>query len=107
MKRDKSLLNCLVAESNNGEIIGFASFFFCYYSWTGKAIYMDDLYVQLTYRAQGIGTRLLQSVYHYGKNEGCNKLRWQVSRWNEKAIGFYKSLGATIDEVEVNCDLPM
>jgi RimJ/RimL family protein N-acetyltransferase len=44
-------------------------------------------------------------VIEFAKNSQCHKLRWQVSAWNKPAIEFYKNIGATIDNVEQNCDL--
>ena len=35
MQENKELFNCLVAETKDKHIIGFASFFFAYYSWSG------------------------------------------------------------------------
>jgi diamine N-acetyltransferase len=105
MKKDRHLFRCFVAETNSNEIVGFASFFFTYYSWSGKALYLDDLYVREAFRKQGIGKKLLHAVIELAKAERCRKVRWQVSKWNENAIGFYKRLGAVIDDVEVNCDL--
>lgn len=32
-------------------------------------------------------------------------MRWQVSNCNKNAQKFYKNIGATIDDVELNCDL--
>jgi len=48
---------------------------------------------------------LINEVIAFAKTENCKKLRWQVSEWNQPAIDFYKSLGATVDAVESNCDL--
>ena len=76
-----------------------------YYSWTGKTIYLDDLYVLENYRGRGIGNALLDKVIETAKTENCKKVRWQVSNWNGKAIEFYKKRGAIIDDVEINCDL--
>lgn len=104
MREDKVLFQCFIAE-RGGEVVGFASFFFAYYSWTGKALYLDDLYVREAFRKQGIGKRLLATVVDLARQEHCRKVRWQVSKWNTPAIDFYKSLGATIDDVEINCDL--
>lgn len=104
MMEDKDYFNCLVA-INGDTIIGFATYFFAYYSWTGKSLYLDDLYVVAPYRGMGIGSRLLDEIIAIAKKENCKKLRWQVSNWNEKAIAFYKMRGATVDEVEINCDL--
>ena len=101
---DKDYFNCFVAVENS-IVIGFATYFFAYYSWTGKAVYLDDLYVIEKYRGLGIGNKLLDKVIETAKSENCKKVKWQVSNWNNKAIQFYKKRGATIDEVEINCDL--
>lgn len=107
LTEDKNFFQCLVAETSDKIIVGFASFFFAYYSWSGKALYLDDLYVTDKYRKQGIGKKLLDSVIELAKNEQCKKVRWQVSNWNTSAIEFYKKIGAAIDETEINCDLPI
>jgi GNAT superfamily N-acetyltransferase len=104
MMQDKDCFNCLVAIDED-TLIGFATYFFAYYSWIGKSVYLDDLYVVAPYRGKGIGSQLLDEIIAIAKNENCKKVRWQVSNWNEKAIEFYKMRGATIDAVEINCDL--
>lgn len=106
MKQDASLFRCFVAEEEH-RIIGFASYFFTYYSWTGKCLYLDDLYVSAAYRGKGVGSTLFSAVIGFAKEAECKKLRWQVSNWNKPAIGFYKKMGAVVDEVEINCDLDL
>jgi GNAT superfamily N-acetyltransferase len=103
---DKDHFHCLIALDGE-KPIGFATYFFAYYSWTGKSIYLDDLYVEEPYRGMGIGNRLFEEVYALGKQEQCKKMKWQVSKWNDKAIEFYKSRGTRIDDVEINCNLPI
>ena len=105
MKAEKDLFNCFVAETPDSGIIGYAAYFFCYFTWTGKAMYMDDLYVKPDYRGTGVGSSLINQVINYAKESGCHKLRWQVSDWNKPAKGFYIKLGAEICNVEQNCDL--
>ena len=105
MEAEKDMLKCLVAETIDGEIVAFATYFFAYYSWSGKALYLDDLYVKDAFRKQAIGKKLLDSIITIGKDEHCKKVRWQVSGWNIVAINFYKKMGAAIDETEINCDL--
>ena len=107
MEQEKDFFKCFVAEAGGNKIVGFASFFFAYYSWTGKALYLDDLYVVEQYRKQQVGAQLLGAVIDLAKREQCKKLRWQVSNWNENAIDFYKKMGASIDDVEINCDLEL
>ena len=106
MVLDEKYFKCLIATDGN-VILGFATYFFAYYSWTGKAIYLDDLYVRQKYRGQGIGSKLLDQIIEIGKTEDCYKVKWQVSKWNKKAQEFYKSRGAIIDDTEINCDLEL
>jgi GNAT superfamily N-acetyltransferase len=105
MIKEKDFFNCFVAETMDNRIVGYVTYFFCYYTWIGKSLYMDYLYVKPEYRANRIGTRLLNRVIELAKNSQCHKLRWQVSEWNKPAIDFYKNIGATIDNVEQNCNL--
>jgi len=105
METEKDLFNCFVAETQDNEIVGYAVCFFCYFTWTGKSLYMDDLYVKPDYRGIGIGSMLINQVISFAKETGCHKLRWQVSEWNKPAKDFYRKLGADISDVEQNCDL--
>ena len=105
MLREKEYLTGFVAVNAADEILGYATYFFGYYTWIGKSLYMDDLYVRPDFRGTGIGTKLINEVIAFAKAENCKKLRWQVSEWNQPAIDFYKSLGANVDAVESNCDL--
>jgi len=105
MLGEKEFLTGFVAVNNADEILGYVTYFFGYYTWIGKSLYMDDLYVRPDFRGAGVGTKLINEVIAFAKAENCKKLRWQVSEWNQPAIDFYKSLGATVDAVESNCDL--
>ncbi|MBP1615164.1 MAG: family N-acetyltransferase [Bacteroidetes bacterium] len=105
MNKEKAFFNCFVAETEDNQIIGYVTYFFGYYTWIGKSLYMDDLYVKPEYRANGIGTKLINKVIEFAKDSECHKLRWQVSEWNKPAIGFYKNIGAQVDGSEQNCDL--
>ncbi|HEY5463025.1 MAG TPA: GNAT family N-acetyltransferase [Hanamia sp.] len=104
MIKDKNFFQCLVAEADK-EITGFVTFFFTYYSWTGKGLYLDDLYVKKAFRRHAIGKKLLDAIIDLAKQEQCKNVRWLVSSWNTNAIHFYKNMGATIDEIDLNCSL--
>ncbi len=107
MFADQHLFQCFVAQTDTGDIIGFASYFFAYYSWSGKALYLDDLYVTEVYRGSGAGTKLLEAVIYLAKQENCKRMRWLVSDWNNKAITFYKKMGAKIDRTDIICELEL
>jgi GNAT superfamily N-acetyltransferase len=76
--------------------VGFALFFQNYSTFLGKpGIYLEDLFVEPACRGQGLGKQLLQAIAKLAVERGCGRFEWAVLDWNEPAIGFYKSLGAT------------
>jgi GNAT superfamily N-acetyltransferase len=105
MKEEQSFFQCFVAETESKEIVGMASFFFAYYTWVGKSLYLDDLYVKQSHRGQKIGSKLLDAIFDMAAINNCKRVRWLVSEWNQPAITFYKSLGAEIDEEAWVCDV--
>lgn len=104
MIEDKDIFQCLVAISGD-EIAGFATYFFTYNSWSGKGLHLDDLYVKESFRKTGTGKKLLDNIINLAKEEKCKNVRWMVSAWNLNAIDFYKKIGATVDEIDLNCNL--
>jgi ribosomal protein S18 acetylase RimI-like enzyme len=105
MKAEQQYFRCLVAENEQHEIVGIATYFIAYFTWFGKSLYLDDLYVKQSSRGQKIGSQLLAAIVNIAKNENCKRVRWQVSDWNTSAIGFYEKYGAEIDQEQRNCDL--
>jgi GNAT superfamily N-acetyltransferase len=83
----------LIAEWN-GITAGYALFFDFYSTWTGRGLFLEDLLVREQFRSRGIGKELLAAVARIAVEENCYGLQWEVLDWNEKAIDFYKSLGA-------------
>jgi len=104
MKQEKDFFKCMVAETKSGEVVGMALYFFAYYTWVGKSLYLDDLYVKEEYRKMKIGTALLNEVMAIARAENCKRVRWQVLNWNKNAINMYRKSGAVIDEEWLNCD---
>lgn len=104
MKDEQPFFHCLIAENDQQEPIAIALYFFAYYTWVGKSLYLDDLYVKEPFRQQGIATQLLKAVFDVARNEKCHRVRWQVLHWNENALALYRKCGATIDEQWANCD---
>jgi diamine N-acetyltransferase len=68
MKEEKDFFHCFIAEGKAGELAGMATCSYAYYSWTGKALYLDDLYVKPAFRKLGIGKQLLDAVIAFAKN---------------------------------------
>ena len=106
LMEDEQYFQCFVALAD-GQITGYATYFFAYYSWTGRGIYLDDLYVRESHRKYGIGRQLLDTVIQHAKENDCRTVRWLVSRWNTNAIEFYKKIGAHVDDTEMTAVLPL
>jgi GNAT superfamily N-acetyltransferase len=92
-----------VAETEDNEIVGMAIYFFAYYTWVGKSLYLEDIYVKEKYRRFRIGTALLRKVFEVAREENCKRVRWQVLDWNKSAIEFYNKSGAEINNNWLNC----
>lgn len=83
----------LIAEWQ-GQPAGYALFFPYFSTWTGRGMFLEDLFVRETFRNRGIGKVLLAEVARVALDEQCYGIHWEVLDWNEKAIGLYKALGA-------------
>lgn len=103
MKKEKDLFRCFVVETVAGEIVGMALYFFAYYTWVGKSLYLDDIYVKKEFRQNKIGSALLEKIFEVAEYENCKRVRWQVLNWNKPAIEVYRKCGAEIDDEWLNC----
>lgn len=103
MKKERNFFGFFVAEIDQ-KIVGVAIYFFAYFTWVGKSLYLDDLYVKPDYRGQKVGSKLLRKIFELAKKESCQRLRWQVLDWNTNAVELYKKLGAHISSEWLNCD---
>ena len=73
---------------------GFVTYGNAYTTWGGRQfILVDDLFVREAYRGQGVARQLMATVEKLVIARGTYA-RWTVSPENERAIAFYKSLGA-------------
>jgi len=104
MNREKDLFRCFVAETESKEIAGMALYFFAYYTWVGKSLYLEDLYIKEQYRRNKVGTALLRKIFEVASAEGCQRVRWQVLNWNKSAIEMYRKSGAELDDEWLNCN---
>ncbi len=83
----------LIAEWH-GHAAGYALFFPYFSTWTGRGMFLEDLFVREKFRKAGIGRALLAEVARIAVEEQCYGIHWEVLDWNEKAIELYKGLGA-------------
>lgn len=94
---------CELAEWN-GEPAGFAIWSYNYSIFLGKScLWLEDLFVAEKFRRKGIGHALLSHLARKCRDERLGRMEWSVLHWNEPAIGFYRGLGAKIDEGRHKC----
>jgi GNAT superfamily N-acetyltransferase len=93
---DKPVVEALVAEVQ-GEVAAFALFFTNFSTFLAKpGLYLEDLYVQPAHRSSGLGRALLQRLGQIAVERDYGRFEWSVLDWNENAIRFYESMGATL-----------
>jgi GNAT superfamily N-acetyltransferase len=77
------------------EVAGFALFFHNFSTFQGKrGLYLEDLYVRTPFRGHGCGAALLRYLAKLAVARDCGRFEWSVLDWNQRAIDFYRNLGA-------------
>ena len=81
----------------NGVPVCFALFFHNFSTFLAKpGLYLEDLFVAPECRRRGYGRAMLVRLAGLAVERDCGRFEWSVLDWNEPAIRFYQSLGATV-----------
>jgi len=81
----------------DGKPIGFATFFFVFSTSFGeKVAILSDLFVEESYRNQGIGEQLFKYCADYVKKHGYRHMDWVTLQNNFTAKKFFEKLGASL-----------
>ena len=84
----------LVAE-RDGAVLGMAIYFFFPTSFRARpALYLEDIVVGRDERSLGIGEALIGALARVARENDCIRMEWAVLDWNERALDFYRRLGA-------------
>jgi GNAT superfamily N-acetyltransferase len=95
---DRPYVEAIVAQWEQNTV-GFALFFSNYSTFLTKpGIYLEDLFVLPDYRRRGIAKAMLIYIAQLARDRDAGRLEWSVLDWNDPAIDFYKSIGASIME---------
>lgn len=91
--------SALVAEGPD-RLVGLALWYRTFSTWTGlPGMHLEDIYVEPESRRFGLGRRLMAELARICAEQGLARLEWEVLKWNEPALAFYRSLGAAaLDE---------
>lgn len=94
---DRPAIEALLAETAEGQIVGYALFFGNYSTFlTQPGLHLEDLFVLPDWRGQGVGKALLQAFVQTARDRGCGRADWTVLDWNARAIAFYQAMGAEV-----------
>ncbi|MGA7689589.1 MAG: GNAT family N-acetyltransferase [Jiangellales bacterium] len=86
---------CHVVPGADG-LNAFALWYVTYSTWTGRhGIWLEDLYVRPAHRGRGVARALLAELAAECGRRGYRRLEWWVLDWNDPALAFYNSIGAT------------
>ncbi|GAB0495061.1 hypothetical protein MMPV_006358 [Pyropia vietnamensis] len=77
-------------------VIGMVLWYHTYSTWSGRALYVEDLIVTEEWRGRGIGHRLLRAAATAAVATRCARMDWVVYGWNTRAVEFYTRVGATV-----------
>lgn len=72
---------------------------------TTKCCYLEDLYVNEAIRGQGSGRKLIEYVYEFATQRGCNRVYWHTQADNAQARILYDTLATQTDMVQYRKDL--
>ncbi|XP_071084640.1 thialysine N-epsilon-acetyltransferase-like isoform X1 [Haliotis cracherodii] len=104
LKRDgfgeEKLFHCIVAEekaksgADTSQLIGYLLYFWSYATFTGRVLYVEDLYVSQNNRRKGVASALWAFAMKVAVAKECKRMQWVVLDWNTDAIRFYQKMGA-------------
>ena len=71
----------------------------------GEILFLNDLWVEPSYRASGVGQSLMNEVISLGKELGCKRIDLMTNLTNEPARSLYEKNGMLPDKEFINYSL--
>ncbi len=85
----------LVAVGDDDRPVGIAHILFHPSTWSKtNYCYLEDLFVEPTLRAGGIGRALIDAVYREADLRGCSRTYWMTQEFNYRARGLYDQMAS-------------
>ena len=91
------VFDAFVAQKED-KIVGMALYYIAFSTWRGPMLYLEDFVVKESQRGSGIGAMLFDAFIEEAKRQGVALVKWQVLKWNEPAINFYKKYDVVFDD---------
>ncbi len=94
---------CDLAQTADGEIIGFTQYQFMHRSLGGSmTVYMSDLFVDPKVRGSGAGRALIDHVIEFTKSKGLPSVRWLTQDFNYAGRRLYDTYQPKSDFIFYN-----
>ncbi|MDC6404646.1 MULTISPECIES: GNAT family N-acetyltransferase [Maribacter] len=91
-----------IVVENKGVLIGYVTYTWNYSIWKGSTyMAIDDVFVCKQFRGNNIGQKLMQYAKDLCASNNIELIKWEVESNNEKAIRFYKKLGAEVNKKSI------
>lgn len=95
---ERHIADAVIAELS-GVPIGFAIWAYSFSTFTGKpTLYIDDIYVQASYRGRGIGSKIFSYLAGVAWEKDCARMDWYCMETNVSGKEYYHRMGA--EEIE-------
>jgi GNAT superfamily N-acetyltransferase len=89
----------LLGARNDGRLVGYACLYWHFSSTQAtETVLMNDLYVDESMRAQGVGRALIAATAEVARERGAPSVEWSTAPDNRTAQRLYDSLGAERSE---------
>jgi len=90
----RPLAEAMLAEVET-RAVGIAIWYYLFSTFTAQPmLYLEDIFIEPTYRGQGIGLALFRRLAQIARAGNCLSMEWSVLNWNQPAIDFYRRIGA-------------
>ena len=103
---DSCAMFCLVAEDQQGRLLGFAAYVTHPGTWgIGDICYLEDLYVAPEARCMGVARKMIRHLTEMGKENNWFRLYWHTDHGNHTARALYDKVGTLTDRVKYDVKL--
>lgn len=93
-------MHCILAEKE-GLIVGLVHFIYHESTWTiGNYCYLQDLFVSVKTRKNGIGKALIEQVYAMAKQNECSRVYWLTQETNYAGRSLYDTIADKTEFVQ-------
>ncbi|MEM6848763.1 MAG: GNAT family N-acetyltransferase [Pseudomonadota bacterium] len=86
--------------------VGLVHYFYHPHAWKiAPVCYLQDLFADPEVRGQGIGRKLIETVYHLAEEHGAANVYWTTQHFNETARQLYDRIATLTPFIKYQHDL--